>query len=497
MKKFYSIFIDLPWYVLMVPFIFILNELRFVFFEYISTTTYNKIVFISIIFFSDLIIFVICKLFIKNKIKAGILSILPLLFFNHYFVIFNYFLKFEIVLEIFNSIHTKIHWFILLILAILETGIFLLIRKTKISFRYFNFYLNIIFIIFLFIEVYKYMSINQYHIQFVNNDINEKKVDLKKPEQGFPDIYFIIYDSYNNYHSLKKYWGYDNSYLKNYLVSMGFWFSEKSQCNYNQTEYSVSSTINSSYLDIPNLDEKIKRINKIELIDLIRNNKIIRVLKKYKYNFKEFSLFKHKNISYFNYFDVENLFYRTFIYLMQEKIFGVSKPDYLKTNDIKNSIFKTNKENNPFFVYVHFPIPHYPYFFDSNGNKITDLNKNFNRTNKFYYLSQLKYTNSVIKEVTENIIKHDKNSIIIIQGDHGFRFLTSEMASDIDDEGFSILNAIYLPDSNYVGFPDTMNAINTFRYIFNNYFDTKLKILENKRTYILDSHEIINKTQIY
>jgi len=98
MKKFYSIFIDLPWYVLMVPFIFILNELRFVFFEYISTTTYNKIVFISIIFFSDLIIFVICKLFIKNKIKAGILSILPLLFFNHYFDIFNYFLKFEIVL---------------------------------------------------------------------------------------------------------------------------------------------------------------------------------------------------------------------------------------------------------------------------------------------------------------------------------------------------------------------------------------------------------------
>jgi len=188
-----------------------------------------------------------------------------------------------------------------------------------------------------------------------------------------------------------------------------------------------------------------------------------------------------------------------YIYLtaISEKIFGVSKPDYLKTNDIKNSIFKTNKENNPFFVYVHFPIPHYPYFFDSNGNKITDLNKNFNRTNKFYYLSQLKYTNSVIKEVTENIIKHDKNSIIIIQGDHGFRFLTNEKASDIDDEGFSILNAIYLPDSNYVGFPDTMNAINTFRYIFNNYFDTKLKILENKRTYILDSHEIINKTQIY
>jgi hypothetical protein len=86
----------------------------------------------------------------------------------------------------------------------------------------------------------------------------------------------------------------------------------------------------------------------------------------------------------------------------------------------------------------------------------------------------------LIKEVTESILKQNKNSVIIIQGDHGFRYLKKIKPSDIFDERFSILNTIYLPDSNYIGFPDTMKAANTFRYVLNNYFGTKYKILNIK-----------------
>jgi len=493
MKKLYSLFLDIPWFVFLIPFIFILNELRFVFFEYSTTTTYDKIVFAVIILLSDLIIFALCWLLTKNKIKAGILSLLPLLCFNYYFDIYNELIKLNIVAEIFISIQTKIHWIILLIIAFLEAAIYLLLRKAKMTFRYFNFYLNIIFIIFFSIEVYKYFVIQKHHVVLVNTDISAEKTELKKLAKGFPNIYFIIFDSYTNNQSLKKYWNYDNSSLKRYFTDKGFWFSEKSHSAYTATEYSVSSTLNSSYLNIKNHDEA-DHSKKYDLINFIRNSEILNILKKYNYHFIEYSIFKHKSIPGLQNFVFENLFFRSFVYLMQEKLFGVVNPDYWKTNDdIKNSIEQVHKEKGPFLLYAHFSMPHAPYIYDSTGNKITDIKISYDCMNKYYYLSQLKYTNKFVMEVAGRILEHDKNSIIIIQGDHGFRFLTDEKPSDSNDEAFSILNTIYIPNSNYAGFPDTMNAVNTFRYVFNNYFKTNFRILENKRTNVLDPVETINK----
>ena len=95
-----------------------------------------------------------------------------------------------------------------------------------------------------------------------------------------------------------------------------------------------------------------------------------------------------------------------------------------------------------------------------------------------------------MKNIVDHILKTDPNSIIDIQGDHGFRFLYQESKKDMTEEGFTIFQAMYLPDKNYSMIPDTIYAVNTFRYLFNAYFGTNMQILPNRTTNVLDLDEI-------
>jgi hypothetical protein len=58
--------------------------------------------------------------------------------------------------------------------------------------------------------------------------------------------------------------------------------------------------------------------------------------------------------------------------------------------------------------------------------------------------------------------------IIILQGDHGF----------MDANRLEILNAVYFPD-NAGKLEETSTPVNTFRIIFNTYFNGDFPLLEN------------------
>jgi hypothetical protein len=78
----------------------------------------------------------------------------------------------------------------------------------------------------------------------------------------------------------------------------------------------------------------------------------------------------------------------------------------------------------------------------------------------------------------------------VIQGDHGAAYTRSTAAfSHIvpDDEylkeQMSILNAYYLPGIDSSGLYDSITPVNSFRIIFNAYFDAKLPLLEDSSYY--------------
>jgi hypothetical protein len=84
--------------------------------------------------------------------------------------------------------------------------------------------------------------------------------------------------------------------------------------------------------------------------------------------------------------------------------------------------------------------------------------------------------------VTQILQSSDEPPIIIIQSDHGSRvFLNGDSAEKTcARERMSILNALYLPDNGASQFYESITPVNTFRVIFNTYFNTNFDLLEDR-----------------
>jgi hypothetical protein len=96
------------------------------------------------------------------------------------------------------------------------------------------------------------------------------------------------------------------------------------------------------------------------------------------------------------------------------------------------------------------------------------------------YGGQIVYLNSKVLEVVDQILAtSDQPPVIIIQGDHG---------ATIDYQGkgidktlrLGILNAYYLPGVHQDLIYPTITPVNTFRLIFNVYFNGGYELLEDK-----------------
>ena len=87
-------------------------------------------------------------------------------------------------------------------------------------------------------------------------------------------------------------------------------------------------------------------------------------------------------------------------------------------------------------------------------------------------------------ETVENILEHDKNSIIIIQGDHGTAWggiIKSDPPKEDVLQRLRNFDAIYFPDEEKrIQLNDNRTLVNTFRIVFNSYFGSDYEILDDR-----------------
>jgi hypothetical protein len=152
------------------------------------------------------------------------------------------------------------------------------------------------------------------------------------------------------------------------------------------------------------------------------------------------------------------------------------------------------RNNEPIFVFAHIKLPHDPFTMDSNGETITPQNIDFgigSDGNKIGYINQLEFTNKKITELIPKIISNSKSPpIIIIQSDHGVRFDINKISSneeilnqydkEILQRSFDGFSAYYFPDNSYEELYEDMTPVNTFRIIFNKFFNTELELLPDR-----------------
>ena len=320
-----------------------------------------------------------------------------------------------------------------------------------------------------------------------------------------PDIYYIIFDSYTSSLTLKQDFGYSNHGIENSLKEKGFHVLPFSQSNYNMTIFSIGSVFNMDYL--PNTDTS-RTLFVRDLLPSTRSiydNRLVSILEKENYKVFNHSIFNMKGYPattpVYDIWDVRdlyrqyNLIFKAFTemsyhlptrlrYFFREEEFHVKarQRDQLDSA-IMQQLVSTSaiRSDKPKFVYAHFSKPHSPYTFDSTGKQIVPWPVGSHLHWKESYVEQIVYINKLMEKMVDTILANtQRKTVIIMQGDHGYRFFNE---ADNAKE-FPNFNAVYFPDKDYSMFGDSFTNVNTFRIILNKYLGTKYPLLDDK-TYFL------------
>ena len=129
-------------------------------------------------------------------------------------------------------------------------------------------------------------------------------------------------------------------------------------------------------------------------------------------------------------------------------------------------------------------VPHKPYLFGPNGESITtdtlDVGGSTTERN-FNYIKQLQFTNKKTLELIDTIFKNSKEPpIIIIQSDHGSEFPSNTIDYVAMNEKMHNFSIFYLPHGGESILYEGMTPVNSFRLIFNYYFNGNYELLEDK-----------------
>lgn len=450
------------------------------------------------------------------------ISIVTAMYIILYFILINRFPLYKTSIIIFNIfiylfyINKIIYHAIIKPITKLKKVVFIqwLFSTFILVFTYFSIFYNFdikiidlfaktIFVILLFIHIVMLLNIILITKKMRKNNIKDiKDIETDNSMNNNPNIYFIIPDSYPGMEILNQYTEFDNSDFYNFLYEKGFNILKNSFSNYRFTNVSIPSILNMQYLHKccnKNKNEEIGWDSLKEIIShnllysyLIRKNyKITELLNSWEKNMKVIS--KHKNtksifMCKLSYDFISKLFEENIIINYILNIMNAKK----NFDESKNVLsffqnYSFNEKNN--FIMAHIIFPHPPFIINEKLSfsykraiKYGDLSSyKFESEKVENMINQIRYTNNILKDIVENILKYDKESIIIIQSDHGnhmTRFLGKKDTDnkDYDKTHYNILRAVY-----YKGEKININSktsVNTFREIFNILFDDNLDILE-------------------
>lgn len=492
-----------PIYLFLLPvFFFLHNYNQLPFFAHFNKTLAPLFILIFLCAAITLVVFLFTKSFHKAAMAGFFFLALTL-----YFGLLHDFLKTTVGKNNFTS-----YKIVLPAACVLLFMLLLYFFKRQLAFQRFAKYLNLLMLILIFVEIGSlFVSIYKYQKDenLIDNSFSISKAYVKsdKPDSAKPDIYFLVFDEYTNNIALDSLWNFDNTPVTNWLQKEGFYVADSSRANYNFTVYSLSASLNMRYVD----SQKGKVGNNssyiLKAVNSLTRNEVFSTLKKENYRFyfkapfnnsiEPFKGFKVLNdLIYKNMYNT-TLFYRVkkdvlwnfginsyFKQTEQEELENPSEDNYERRakdvfatwNDIKTTT-EANSNRTPKFVFGHFLITHEPHLFDTAGNYSPKQNlRSFNT-----YVSQVQFANKVIKDLVVHIKKNNKkNTIIIIEGDHGFRDLPKEQAF----WQFPNLHTVYFPDSNYKQLYPSISPVNTFRVVLNGYFNQQYPLLKDSSAFV-------------
>ena len=310
-----------------------------------------------------------------------------------------------------------------------------------------------------------------------------------------PNVYHIILDEYTDNEILMEEFNYDNKEFLKFLNKNGFFIPSKSFSSFVSTDDELNVILNMEYP---------KEMGWATLnYDYLNDNNAMSVFSDQNYSLIETnSMMRWKNFS-----DVDTKLCYDTTFINSEFLDQVLRKSIIKyflekhqentRRDVIRCTFHELSEiasqtSGPKYVFSHIYVPHPPFLFGPNGENVTPDHREISGLQSWEnpqgYINQLIYATNEVSTVIKNIIKNDPNAIIIVQGDTGTATMFPSTPTEFKDvyQIHSILYAIRIPD---VDNSNTMIPVNTYRIIFNNYFDMDYEYLE-QHSYMLDQNNV-------
>jgi hypothetical protein len=338
------------------------------------------------------------------------------------------------------------------------------------------------------------------------------------------DIFFILLDRYANQKTLEENYGYDNSYFIEGLRERGFYVASGSRSPYPKTPHSIQTTLNMEYVDLPEESSDWQLV-----YDKLKNPKSARFAKERGYKYVLMGSGYHSlrsdpaadiNIVYDPKSgpvttEFEQVLYNSTVLAAIAQRYNISTLDPRRA-DYERAAFQYQEIPNvarmpePTFMFSHILITHPPYVYDRHCRFLPE-DRLSAMTIPESYLETLECEGKKTLELIDELqdVPDDRKPIIVLQSDEGpgpvgwnpntrAHYDWTTAPQDVMLEKFRILNAYYLPGISDPGLYENISPVNSFRKVFNLYFDAGFEMLPD-RSYVfrneLEPYRFIDVTE--
>jgi hypothetical protein len=345
-----------------------------------------------------------------------------------------------------------------------------------------------------------------------------------------PDIYYIVVDRYGAAETLRERFGFDNTPFIEALEDRGFHVPPDSMANYPKTAHSLGASLNMSYLGF--LTEVAGRGSDDwnPVYDLLSGFRVSRALQAAGYRYVHIGsrwdptrvdASSDVNEVSSGMSEFAQVLYGTTLLGPLARYTGVLDESLdPRERERKRILFQFERLAaardlpGPTFVFAHLLLPHEPYLFEPDGGEVTEEEEHA-RTFRQNFIGQVRYANRRLLGLFDRLLDAPSGDrpVILLQADEGPHprgYLADEVhydwtrASDADLEGkLRILNAYYLPGISdpaasrpapslpTPGAPyPTISPVNSFRMVFNAYFDARLPLLPDRSYVFVDEEHL-------
>jgi hypothetical protein len=325
-----------------------------------------------------------------------------------------------------------------------------------------------------------------------------------------PDVYVIVLDGYGRQDVLRDNFDFDNGLIPD-LHGLGFFVVDRAAANYSQTALSLASALNTDYL--PQLKPAVRNNrDRRGLGDLVNDSRFFRAFAAAGYRIRaygsEYALV-HPRLAHerpsplprlddFGLTAYETTVVPRILDVFDSKYGGPAMQLHRRhiTWALDHLAQAEPHDRQPVLVFAHILAPHPPFAFAGNGGPrptrmpalLHDadmwdrLAAGKNETYKDGYLDTVRSLNTGLATALRAITARNRQSIILIHGDHGpgAGLVWEEPERSDMRERMSILAAVRFPDGVPPPLQSNSTPVNLYRAVLNRALGTGLPLIENR-----------------